>query len=442
MILQYIIALIALLAVTSLVGATLRDRQFALLLFAYTMVLWIASIVCVQASIAGGSADYPDLMGSDGSGYFDQAAALAQQGLQNYDSVVQSNYVGYQILLAVVFKLFGTNLLAAVTLNNAMLLLSVACVYRATILLTDSPRAAFLASLAMMLTPSGIYYSVLLLKEPALLLAFSLIMLASILLADNHRQNGRAFFYLFVALAVIVTMRSSLLLFLLVLIGFFATYVIRQRGYSLLLVLGSSILLIPLAQGFSNFSLDENYFTQTVLSNDVISSRFSEGFLDLSGVAGVIVGGYLEQPFVVKAVLFIIPTIVQAFMPFDFWSDLFLTEHPASFFNRNLNPVWFMYLVVWVGFAIVHIREFPLRLAKRIFLAGLFYYVVIAVIYGGLIPRYAATAIVFFYPTIGYWWDRTRSDALARAKARDFFLTFYVLTFLGALLFVAFRMLR
>jgi hypothetical protein len=66
----------------------------------------------------------------------------------------------------------------------------------------------------------------------------------------------------------------------------------------------------------------------------------------------------------------------------------------------------------------------------------------IAVIYGGAIPRYAAPALYFVYPAIGFWWDRFRRDALVRNRIQVFFRRYFASIMILILPYLALNLLR
>lgn len=426
----------------SIIAAFARDAKFGVAICAYALVLATATTVCVESSLSQGSRLLPYLMNGDGTQYFEQAHALAQQGIQNYRVLINSNYVGYQILLAAMFMVFGPDVYVGVITNCVMLLLTVATLARATVVLTDNKEAGFYAALAFMLTTVSIFYAMVLLKEPALFLSFGLILLGLSYLLGEQRKNTRALVYLAVALAIIVTMRSSLLIFVPILLVFFLDQVIKRRGYLVLGAVVASFALIPLAQNFTNASLGVTFFTDAITSNDVISSRFQEGFIDLTGITGTFATVYVALPFVAKVALFPLPMAMQIFLPFNFWSGDFISDHPAAFFTQNLNAIWFMFVFVWMVISAIQFRNCPHPVLRRFFAAGLFYYVVIAIVYAGLIPRYGIPALIFMFPSVGYWWSASRHNQILRLQVRETFTIYYALFAVLILLYLGFQAVR
>jgi hypothetical protein len=425
-----------------LLGRWQQDRSFLLLMIGYGAVLSLATILSLQSSTAAGPWNAPYLAGSDGEGYFVQARLLAEEGVLNYQALIRSNYLGYQILLAILFTLFGTSLLVGVVANDFFLLLTAVCLYRATLLLTGSPRAALLACVAFALTTANIFYGLVLLKEPALGLAFGLVLLALTKTVTEDRASVRAFIYLLVALVIIISMRATVLLFLFILFAFVANLLVKRRAHVLAALVGLVVLSAPLAQYFTIYDLNTEYLAQQITSNTVISSRFEQGDLDVSGVAGSVAGILIPLPFVAKMALFPVPTAMQILLPFDVWSTQFAQDHFSMLFLKNLNIIWLLFVAPWTVFSIVNIRHIRVPVVGRLALAGTCYYIAVAVIYSGLIPRYGSLALIFIFPALGYWWARAREDPEIGGRARRFFSLYYAIAAVAALGFIALQFIR
>lgn len=419
-----------------------RHPPFTALTIGYALVLCAATIVALAASAAPTDWLTPDLAGSDGETYWEQATLLAAQGIADFRALVQSNYLGYQIFLAALFSLFSQSLLVGLVANNVLLLLTLACIYRATLIMTESPRAATYACLAFMLTSAHVFYSLVLLKEPAVGLAFALILLALAKTAIEKRTDPKSILYMLIGLAIILTMRATALLFLLILLGAVASLILKRRAHLLAVFAAVIVVAAPLAQNFTIFELNQEFLVGEIFENQVITSRFEEGDLDLTGIAGRVGSFYVQLPFYGKAVLFPVAVFVQAMLPFDVWSSAFITEHASIFFYRNLNLLWFLFVFPLTLFSVSRFYRIPPGLQRRVLLAGMCYYVFVAIIYGGLIPRYGAHALIYIYPSIGYWLDRSRQDAAVRTGMNDFLQTYYALSAAAAVGYFTLQVLR
>lgn len=424
------------------IGLGSRSKSFLSLLLAYSLVLSVGGALSLVSSTPAESGGMPYLAGSDGEGYYEDAVVLLREGIANFQELITTNYAGYQIFLAAWFSVFGPSLAVAMVANNFLLMLSTLALFRATLLLTASRQAGLLACLALMLTTAHIYHSLLLLKEPAIGLAFSL-MLLSVTEALKGRGLGLRPVLTFVAgIAIVMAMRGALLLFVVVLLGYFATLFVKQKSHVIVMLAAVLLLLAPLAQVFTTHTLDTEFIAETITLNTVIGATLEGGEVDVGGVVGRVSGTYLELPFAAKLVLFFVPSLLQMLLPFDFWSTAFIDGHFSAFFARNLNPLWYLFVVVWALFALANLRRMREPLLRRFLLAGVTFYVMIAVIYGGAIPRYAAPALFFVYPAIGYWWDRFRRDPQVRTRVRVFFRRYYASIPLVLLPYLVLNLLR
>ena len=441
MLIESLAALIIVPMVAFLLGRLQSDVRFTSLMIFYGIFVAAMTVFSLQDTVVHGSWNAPNLVDSDGEGYFLQAERLVQEGILNFQSVIRSNYLGYQIFLAVLFSIFGINVAVGIIANDVLLLFTIICLYRATLLLTASPRAAMLACAAFMLTTVNIFYGLVLLKEPALCFAFALVLLALTKAVVEERMGTGAVVQVILALAIIVTMRATVLLFLLVLFGFVARILIRRRAHLLIAFVALLGLGVPIAQNFTIYELSSERVTDEITRNNVVSERLQQGDVSVTGVAGRFAGAYVGLPFPAKVALFPVPTIVQLLLPFDFWSVQFLEDHFAFLLFKNFNLIWLLFVAPWFLFAIVNLRRVDRPLIGRLALAGLIYYILVAIIYGGVIPRYATPPLIFIYPAIGYWWARRRDNDTDRDRSSRFFVHYYALFTLAGLGYIAFQLI-
>lgn len=438
---EALVTLLVIPVVAFLLGYRQHHPSFTAMMVIYGLIVAIAIVICVPNSIVGGDTSVVYLGGSDGEEYFSQAQILVHDGIFNFQSI-RSNYLGYQFILAAAFVLFSSSLTTGLIVNATCLMGAIACVYRATALLTQSQRAALLAALAFMLTTAHIFYALVLTKEPPLTLAFALILLAVVKMFKENKIGAKAILYVILALALIISMRATALLFLGILFAFVGIQLLRKRTSLAVAFIALVVLIAPFAQQFTTYELNTEFLVTTVTENEVISSRLDEGDIDMSGITGRITTVYLGLPFIERIPLFIVPTLVQLLLPFDVWSKQFLSDHPAFLFFKNLNILWFTIVLPWLLYSLMRLKGMDLPLLTRFFLAGTAYFIVVAIIYGGLIPRYGAQALIFMYPSIGYWWDRSRGDAIVGRSSSRFFILYYAVAIAAALGYLALQMAR
>lgn len=442
MLVDFIVFTLANMALVMFAGLASGSRKFLSLMALYGLVLSVGGMLSLAGWLARSTDGVPFLGGSDGEGYYLQAVLLTERGFFDFQDSIRSNYFGYQLYLALWFSIFGASLTVGIIANNALLVLSVLALYRATVLLSSSPRAALLACLAFMLTTAHIYHALLLLKEPALGLAFALILLAAAEALRGRAPAFRAAFYFAVAVFIIITMRGTLLLFLVVLLVFVGGLLLRRNFHVFAAFLTLLLLMAPQAANFTTYELDFAFVVDTVTENTVIASKFAEGEVDVGGVVGRVSEFYLGLSFIPRVLLFIVPVGLQFFIPFDFWNSAFHKGDFSMMFSRNLNLLWFMFIGIWALFSAAHFRQIGDEALRRFLLAGVFSYALIAAMYGGAIPRYAAPSLLFVYPAIGYFWDRSRMDPAIRNRALNFFKRYYMGLGIAVIVYLYFQLQR
>lgn len=439
---QILLAGLATIVLAVALGALSGCPRFLVLLLAYGLVLAVASGFSINSSFPAGATTFPYLSGSDGEGFYEEAIRITVVGLTNYSDVVTSNYAGFQIYLATWFSAFGAGLGVALVANNFLLLLSVMVLFKATELLVGSADAAMLACLAMMLTGSHIYYSLLLLKEPAIHLAFSLLLYSTGLALKQQSARLLSALTFSVAILILAATRGTQLLFVLVLLAALTPIFLRQCRASFAMAIGLLMVIAPLAQDFTTYELSAEFFFETTTQNSILRQTLEGGDVDVGGIVGRVSDAYLGLPFVVRTLLFVVPTSLQMLLPFEFWATDFVTDHSSRFFSTNANLVWLLFVGVWWLYAVIHVRRLPDTLLARIVLTGAFSYVIVAVIYGGAIPRYATPTLIFVYPAIGYWWNRSRQCHELHCHVSAFFRKYFGIFGSLIMVYLSFNLLR
>ena len=416
-----------------------RDQRLLRILIPYAVIISLFGVLVVgdsQPILPGGP---PDLFGSDGEGYFQDARAIAEgQSLGVLDG---QNYIGFQLLLAGFFLMTGPQVSVAILANTLILPLTATAVYQAAYEATDSRGAGLAATALFVLTPAQAYYAFLLLKDPALVLAFALLALALVRVIRGQKIDWRILALFAVSIGIIGTMRASLLPVVAILSAL-GVVLSRQR----LLLLPALVPMLAyvgvIAGRFTSYTLDFSFFANTIGANQVISDTLASGDVATSGVVGTLAGIYLGLPFWLKILAFPLPVAMQFSLPIDFWSTAFLDRHVAAFVWSNLGPVWYLFTGVWMLFAIWMLPRTRIALLRWLLGAGAVLYVLIAIVYAGAIPRYTAPALTFMYPAMGYWMHRARIDGVVRHQVVRFFFLYFFVAWLGATLYLAFQVIR
>lgn len=413
-----------------------RDRALLYLSLVYILALALFS----GLSLTLGLLYHPaDILPGDGQLYYDQAVILSDLGLFSYQDHLRLNYFGYQLMLGAVFTLFEPSIFYGVAVNNGFLVLTAFLLYLATHKLSGSRSAAFHAALVFCLTPVFISYSILLQKDPVLLFAGALLLLAMARLAKNDAALP-SLFLLALAFLILMTHRGALVPLMCLALFYFCSALARKR----LLYIAASLVCLPaffaFADGFTTHSLDTDFYVSAITDSQVIRGRLDDGRIEMRGIVANIASVYDALPFFLRIVAFGVPVMVQFFLPIDFWDASFLTVNAAYFFSKNLAPLWFLFVGAWCLFAVLNLRSCDNPLLRRLTLIGAVYYCAIAVVYSGAIPRYAMAGVVFVYPAVGYWWSLQAQQAVARLKVRRFFFSYYVFLLVAFLLYIALKL--
>jgi hypothetical protein len=418
--------LIALL-VAAAFSAAIKDVSAARILLLYGIVLAVGGAISLSDSLARAAFSIPNFGGSDGEGYYREAAALVSASVGEVRQVSQTNYAGFQLLLSWVFAVAGVDVGAALLLNLIVLMLAMCVLYRATELITESKNAAKYALLAATLTPTHIFNAVMLLKEPLLCLATALLVYSCALVLRNWQKWSPSPMYFALSLILVVLLRPTLLTLVLLLLLFTSLESSSRRRYWFFLYAAILVASFPLASVLSKSTIDVQFLSKEITRNDVIKEVFAQGAVETGGVVGSVLTWYLSLSFFQKIAWFFIPVLLQIALPFDFWSTEFASEHFGILFHRNLNPLWFVFVAPWAIFSVSEIFRLRPQLLKSLTAAGAIGYAGIAVIYGGAIPRYATPVLFLLYPSIGYCWERYHIEPPFRSRVRRSFGAYYLL---------------
>lgn len=423
------------------IAAGTKSRRFLRLLIAYSAVLSVAVIASLASSLSSGTLGLPNLLG-DGTSYYEQAAILAENGVWSYGETIRSNYFGYQVFLGFLFSVVGESLYVGLLANTCVLLVTLGVLYRGVEVATESGQVALYSCIAFALTPQFIYYAILLLKDPAIVLSFALVLLGLARLARRRSFGTAELLTLGFAFLVLGAMRGAYLPILAIETLLFIFLYVRKKAYLAVGIAVLAFILLPLVESMTTRTLDSTYMATTVMENSLLDKKFSGGVVDATGVVGKVSNSYSLLPFFLKVPLFVVPTGVQYLLPFEFWSDSFITDHTAYFFARNLNPIWFLFVGIWALYAVANVRHTQNQYVRHFLLFGAAFYATIAVIYAGVVPRYAGPALVFIYPAIGCWWAAAMNDALTRRHVRRFFTGCYIIFLAAAVAYVMFKFAR
>ncbi len=396
----------------------------------YLLFISIFAILSYHSSITTGSPGQPYIPGGDGDTYFRIAKTISGGNPWEEIGFHRINYQGYTLILGYVFKFFGVNLFAGLLFNYTLLIVSLLLISLSSLLLTNNKKIAQYTLVAAILIPSFASRGISLGKDVLIIFSFSLFLFTFIRIT----LRGLKLQYLlsvFISIAMTgITRTPFIIVFIFIMFA-----IIKMKAVQVFAVVtitvGLYFLLLGM-QDFSNYDYTAEHIRETALETDVIQSRLDRpGYGE--GVTARLMLGHAERSFFVRLLYAPIATMVQFVMPFAFWNTLFISDHPTFFISGNLNIIWYGYIGVIMLFAALNIKRISNSKIKKLLLLGILFYVSIAFMYGGTIPRYATPALVFVAPALGYTYYLFKSDIHTRKKLISFFKGYY---FLGAILFV------
>lgn len=415
-----------------------KSKQFLILIVTFAFGIASVCVLAVLQSAPDFHANVPYLRGSDGQEYFIQAQKLADGD----NARIISHYVGYQLYLARWFTWFGADLAVAFAANATFMLLTNYFLFRASQELGLTVKAACISVVFFILTTEFVSYTVLLLREPAIALANCLFMFGIVRIANVNKNNVVGITALATACFLLVAFRTTQLFFIIiVLVLLFPNLKLRIR----MMLITSFLALMfatPIMQSFSTYQIDAAFLFQTVVQNEVIMNRLGQGDLNTGGIVGRVAQFLDGQPFVVKVALFPLTTSVQYFLPFDFWSMSFWIDHMSYFFDRNLKIIWLFFLGPLFLYCIRKYPTMPNGLMKSFLQGGIVSYILVAIIYGGAIPRYGAPMLIFVFPAMAYWYVSSLVDGAVQRSLKQHFRSYVLLLILLVVAYILLLLVR
>ena len=386
-----------------IISTFLRDpslqRSRNILIF-YSLLLCLISIISYEQSVIIGGELTPYLNGSDGEGYFENALELIGGGKLEQLGFMGGAYFGFQIILSLLFDIFGVNLFLGLLLNNTLLVLTVLLVVKVTWILTEDNQSSFYSAVAFILTTKFIYYSNALLKDPFLTFGAALVLYMVAQIHTRKAMMPSSYLALISAALIFGVMRQPMLVLIplsFILLGRTILKSIWLPGIIFFLIGTSFFAFIG---SVTNNILSPELIINIVSDNQLLSKAADDG-TNIDGIVGRVSSAYGELPMLTRMLLVAIPGTLQFVLPFNFWSTNFFNDHFINFFNANLNIVWYLFVGVFMIYGVIYWRRLPKTMSTRLFVFGVIVYLAHAFVFGGVVPRYASPYLVLMFPTIG-----------------------------------------
>lgn len=426
-------AYVALLALA--IGLSSRSRGFLSLVLGYSVIVAGAACYLVFVGVHEEGDSIPYVRIGDGVFYLKQAMAIAAGDLNQ-----SSHFLGYQLLLSFFFRLFGPELAVALAVNISFLLLTLRVLYAVGLELFFCQRTALACALLFAFSTEFIAYALNVIRDPLIAFSHAILMLGLVrCLAKRPRLiTGAAMLGL--SLIILSYLRTTQLIFVAIVFG---CVLLRFNGKSVLyafLILLISIPALPQLASLTSYELSLDFVLERGMDNTVIENRLARDDLSSAGVVGRASAFLSGLSPLLKFLLFPLPFGIQFALPFNFWSETFISEHISYFFDRNLRVLWLLFVGPLFLYTTLNARKIQDQLVFRFFVAGFISYALVAIVYGGAIPRYGSPMLIFAYPAMAYW----VREAIAGEVAADLsaFFQRYFMVLLGLVALYVIYILR
>lgn len=367
-------------------------------LFFITLIS-IISLFSYNDSIKLGSELFPYVPGGDGEKYFVQARYLSKGNPLDAPNIITLNYLGYQIILGLWFKMIGTNLFYGLFLNYAVLTISLILLSISTYLLTENKSISYYTLILSLACSHFIASGIILLKDVFFLFSFSLILLT---VMKYYRGSKSPLLLLNLIIAGLII--GSLRLPFLVIIPIVAILIGRFYSSKNLILVGimiaGFIAALPLFLSLTMFKFSEEKITGIVMETSFVEEELKKEKYQ-GGAVQRLIGGYTSMPTSKRLALLPIPILIQFVTPFKFWSTDFKNDHIYHILDQ-LNIFWYGFVGVLMFIVLLKLKWIENSNVRKLFIFGFLMYSVMAFIYGGTIPRYSMPFILFMMPAMGY----------------------------------------
>jgi hypothetical protein len=412
-------------------------------MYAYAAILGGASMIAFNNSEAEVYFDVVNLGGSDGEGYYKQAYLISQVAFSDIENQIRSNYIGYQIALGSIFRVFSPNLMLGLLVNSFVVVSYSIFLYRIVLDVTGRERAAFFSILLLSLYTPYIFFAVSLLKEPFLNLGIVLVIYGISEAGTSKILNLKILGAFSISAIIFATMRVPFLLVIPFAILLLDNISIPKKVVIVtFLTIGVALNWSSIAS-MSTHKFDAEWLVDSVESRNLIGYVTSGAELP-SGIVLKLIGNYDNWSLFQKILAIPITLLIQYTMPITFWNFSGMNIFVPSIFSGNLIVFWLfligpilIYLAITLNGKIITDPTF-----KKLFIIGLIMYIEIAYVYGGMLPRYAAPFLLFMLPGAGQFLDRCAESKVMRAQLISFIKKYYVIGLFFGTAYVAYGIVR
>ena len=432
------------LAITFLVGMHVRTRSFQdPIIGVFIACVSSMALICYESSVTSGTLAFPYIPGGDGEGYFRDALFIGQDIEWNLPQV-STNYRGYQVILALIFSVFGESLIVGLCFNYIVLVVSALLISGFSSEATNDTRVGKYTLIACCLSTHFFAQGTILQKDVLIIFAFSLFAFSVLKISTNGVRNPIHLVTLFLSIVIVGITRLPFALFffvfLLLSVLFQAQTGTKGRLWQsavTLFAVATTFAILPLLMRFTTNEFNSESISGMALDDSKIASLIEE--TSKTGVVGRISSLYAGKGIEIRVMLAPLPVIVQYLLPFAFTSSLFLEDHPWYFINNQLGIIWLFVLGPSAVFAFLDMRRLSNRWIKTSLATGVIAYALVAFSYMGVIPRYATPSLALIFPAVGYVWARRFTDKELELRYAAWMQRYWIAGILIATLYFCLR---
>lgn len=420
--------LMAPLVLITLRGKTVSSARHVLL--AYGIVIGVVSLITsYQANDPAGNYGVT-LWGSDGEGYFAQAQVISDLPFSDGFTSIISNYVGYQVILGNLFRVFGAHLAIGLAANALMVVLSGIVLYHSVRISAGDRRTSVLAVYLFIAYTPIVYFSAVLLKEPYIVFGMSLLIFGVAKINQARRIGILPLGVLIISCVIFASMRIPYLAVvpLTILVGAGSGYYRRLMLVSV--VVAGIVFSWGTFAALSTHSFSTEWLTDTANSKSNVAYVKEQG-ASTSGVVLSLIGNYDGWAPWQRVAALPVTVGIQYSMPIVFWDWTTAVTSIPTVFGKNLTVLWLFGTGPLLLFSIKQWFQVERSFASQLFWIGCLMYCVVAYIYGGMIPRYAAPFLLLTFPFSAEVWRRLETR---NAHGQDFSRFYFRYCTAGSLL--------
>lgn len=337
--------------------------------------------------------------------YHELASQIANtQGLDN----ISINFIGYPLLLAILYFLFGDNFILGLLLNLLAFVLSLVYLRKLVLMIFhaeyEKEKLASYAMALFLLVPYIVRNSTLLIKDS--IIVFSLLLvIVKIIQFKFFKFNKGDFLKLAVGIILIGLLRAPYL-FIIPLIFLVTVGVSNFKSIILMLVafLVTGAIMIFSFQ-YSTHELNAENLAETYIVRDGAAKDVGN-----STVYRLIGGDYKNKGVIEKLKILPITTGMQVLLPFPFTAAGGQDVPPISIYSVKMNFIWYFVFVLIIFYFIFLRKQHSNKLLNKIMLLGGVLYLIPAFTEGGITPRYATPFIAILLVGASYSFFMIRNN--------------------------------